>query len=376
MKKLVCVFLLMFLLGVSVTAGAVEEFNVSEVELNAKAFGMGGAYTGVADDISSIIYNPAGISQSGALGAYGNIGFMVPNLNKIKKLSGLPEYLNDFTAESASDILNTIPEDMSLKSQFFFGGNIKSLGAGLNIYDNVATNKSGDTASMSNRITSEGMVSFGKNLTSPFLNIGALSYGVNLKMLKSKNNSYHLVDTSSPTPELTSISTKGSGFGMDAGLLLKLTDVIQVGMGIENIIASEYTMKGEEKTSTYDVVTEEWSTVTDSDYTGATIKHSPKVRAGASLKLPVINATLAADVDNVFLWDDSEEMTTHLGLEKDLLFNGFSIRAGTFSKADSAPMYTLGLGLNLLTMHVDAAVGFDESLQQTQTFILSGNMTF
>lgn len=53
----------LFLLTISLTANA-DEYHYKNILIGAKASGLGGAYTAIADDISAMIYNPAGLSHS------------------------------------------------------------------------------------------------------------------------------------------------------------------------------------------------------------------------------------------------------------------------------------------------------------------------
>jgi long-chain fatty acid transport protein len=76
-------------------------------EQGAKAHGMGGAFTGLADDPTAIYYNPAGISWLD--GTQVSLGFAVP--------TGRGHYTSDGT----SGIPGTGPGDSSnLKKQYFF----------------------------------------------------------------------------------------------------------------------------------------------------------------------------------------------------------------------------------------------------------------
>lgn len=55
--------LILLLLPISLISNA-DEYHYKNILIGAKASGLGGAYTAIADDISAMIYNPAGLSHS------------------------------------------------------------------------------------------------------------------------------------------------------------------------------------------------------------------------------------------------------------------------------------------------------------------------
>ncbi len=379
MKKLMVTGLVFLLLSGSVgIAGASD--------MTAKAYGMGGAFTGIADDLTSVLYNPAGLSQSGFLGLQINFGMATPSYSDFEKLMEIPDYMANYEDYTDEELQDKFPEDLHIDGQALVGANLKSFGVALNLDNSFEVDSEGTSVWMKNNATTETMVSFGKKLNSPPLNLGAFSYGFNLKMLRTDYGGYE-VDTPSDAeilggsyPWTATTTAQGSGFGLDVGVLAKVSDRVTLGAQVRNLWAEDYTISGKKEISEYqpspDLDNMSWVEMPDEDFT-ATVSPARVMRVGASFEVPVINATLAADIDNFpLLTNNGEDMVYHLGLEKNLLFNGLSLRAGTFSQQEGSQVYTLGVGFNLYKFHVDMAAASDDGFEDNMSTVMSANMKF
>lgn len=347
--------------------------NTQAYEITAKSFGLGGAYTGLADDTTAILYNPAGLSDSGFLGVQFDLGMGSFNINKINEVRKKYKYYeNEFdvdTIKNAEELFEDFPV-VDLKNQLFLGGNFTSFAVGLNLNNKFVTKKtSPDILNAANTTNSTGILNWSNKLDSDFKNILGLAYGLNIKLQRTDYTDIRLNKAHSTN---TIIKASGNGVGIDFGVMINLTKKIKTGVSFKNIIASDYKLEGNKKQYSFDYIKGEWDKISSESYTGS---YTPEkiLRFGASLDVPIINITVLGDIEKNI---KSEQTITHLGLEKRILFNGLSIRGGVFTPSDERPTYTVGLGYNLAAFHLDMALGSNDKFNNNLTGGLSFNFQF
>jgi hypothetical protein len=313
-KKTLIIVLSLLLVTLSLTpALAVQKYG-------AKAYGMGGAFTALADDASAIYWNPAGLVQSGLVGTQFSVG-LKPDSDLME---GVQDVMDAEIATARLEAMNGL-ESGSVNLNGMVTGNFKSVGLGV-IFDNNFDYNS-DSQIATNKAIGEGALSFGMQLMEPPLNIGALSIGANLKGIYGQ---YDRADTD-PTNDFSSTA---KGYGLDVGALAKVTDMVNIGVNIRNMTSS-----------------------LDWDEEDSALEDSlPRtISVGTALKLPYpLGATVALDIEK----PEEGEDIYHVGLEKNLLFNALSLRAGMYEpiSGDGDRVVTGGLGLNLAAFHLNAAM--------------------
>ncbi|HMA60946.1 MAG TPA: hypothetical protein VKN64_11725 [Halanaerobiales bacterium] len=351
-------------------------FNTAATDITAKSYGMGGAYTGLADDATAMLYNPAGLSDSGFMGLQFEFGMGASNIDKMSELIGDIEYFaEDFDVNSPEDIkdINELFNDfpiINVDNQIFAGGNFSSFGVGFNIDNRFDTNKPSDEIINATNITNtSGILSISRDLNTDYKEIIGISYGVNIKTLRTDYVEVELVN--SATNKKASVATaKGSGVGLDAGVLVNFTPKLKFGANFKNILAPDYDLEGEKEV--YDYLAAEGANTDTSNFTKT---YSPKqsYRLGASLDIPVINGTVVGDIEN---YTDSDKSVIHLGVEKRLMFNGLSLRGGMYNPSDEDPTLTMGLGFNLASLHFDMAIGSNDGFSINLNGAASLNFQF
>ena len=156
--------------------------------------------------------------------------------------------------------------------------------------------------------------------------------------------------------------------------MANLTERIKVGVNFKNLLAPAYDLDGEKEIRTYtpDPNGDDWTTQTDSNYTE---EYTPEksIRVGGSVDIPVVNARVLGDIES---FTSSGKSVVHLGAEKNLLFNGLSIRGGMYAPSDNEPTYTMGLGFNLAALHFDVAVGSNDGFNDNLNGVMSMNFQF
>ncbi len=347
---LVSIFICLFI----VNAGIVQAY-----QLTARSFGMGGAFTAVADDVEAILYNPAGMADSGIVGLDFSTGLTLLNRDELEKLEGI----QDNTEFTYIDNISGVTDDVGLDYQIFFGAKLRSFGLAYNINEqNLLEYNNGDYR-YSNKRVSESIFTYGNELINPPLELGALSYGFNLKIIDIGKNSFDMENE-------TEKKSKGNGFEVDFGLLAKVTDNFRVGCVVENLLPTDIDLNGEVKEYRYDgsawVIDDKYDYSEEEDF-------DTNVRLGAVLDVPVVNLKIAADIDNLLDNNDAGQVL-HIGLEKDLFFNLMTLRAGMVT-GSAVNITTLGFGMNLSGFNLDFAVGEDNKRDDI-TALLSANMRF
>jgi len=356
----------------------VEANNEHLEPMTARSFGLGGAFTGLADDVSAVLFNPAGLAQSGFVGLQVSGGVSdVNGMNEIVDLvNELDSGFNSF--EDFETFYNNFPAGTSLDMQGFGGANLSSIAVSgkVNSRFNLEETNDGKIAINNQDIT--GILTYASDLTSPIQDIGALSYGFNLKMTQHTNNEYKINLTDR---EKIETKTSGNSIAVDGGILAKLTDILSVGAQIENLYATDYKMEGTKVTSTYDVADDKW-TDKDPEEVSANNSYKPQrnMRIGAALDVPVVGIKVLGDLENIPSISQNDNTIYHLGVQKDLMLGLFSIRAGTYGPMDDGvnsvnSKYTAGVSANLTKIHLDAAVGSDKDGENI-TGILSGRVKF
>ncbi|WP_408956618.1 conjugal transfer protein TraF [Natroniella sp. ANB-PHB2] len=182
--------------------------------------------------------------------------------------------------------------------------------------------------SASNTLIGQGLLSMGTNLTNAPLNLGTISIGANAKYLtanqyvlsmegEEENGSYEMNADEDPR--------SANGFGLDAGALVRATDMVNVGVTARNLVTN-------------------WGSH-EIDELDERLPRTVVVGAAANLPFP-IGATVAADLE----LPDEGDRVYRVGAEKNIILGLLTLRAGAYGTDLSDGDYrtiTGGLGLNL-----------------------------
>ncbi|MCF8008188.1 MAG: hypothetical protein K9K32_00355 [Halanaerobiales bacterium] len=350
-------------------------FNISTnaYTITAKSYGMGGAYTGLAGDMTAVLYNPAGLNDSGFMGIQFDYGLATSDLAQtddlIEMIDNLSEDFSTSSTKSFEEIDNLLPI-IKLNNQLFVGGNFSSFGVGLNLTNRLLIEQENENQLRATSLTNNsGIITISREVDLKIKNIIGLSYGVNIKTLKT-NYIDILLDDENLKNEIA--TAKGSSLAVDTGILINLTERIKFGVNFKNIIAPSYQLRGEKKEFSYDTTNEQWLEENISDYQK---EYTPKqsYRVGTSIDIPIIDARIVGDLEK---YTDNDSSVLYLGFEKDIIFNGLTVRSGMISPSDQDPIYTVGLGLNFFSAHLDLALGKSDFLDNNLNGALSINAQF
>ena len=160
--------------------------------------------------------------------------------------------------------------------------------------------------------------------------IGSLATNVMDIAMVGANVKYYLADSG--------LGDSASGFGFDLGLLVSLGDMFVIGVNAMDLAGSSVAWDG-----------------------GATDTVSGVYKAGMAMKLADDMLVLAADVD----FDGSSLGDTHVGVEFQVI-NELALRGGVVLTDDFQEYYfTVGAGINVAGLYVDAAYILEETLGNT-----------
>lgn len=325
-KLSLLLFIIIFVLLFTATIQAQSFFN-------ARAYGMGGAYTAIADDYSAFYYNPAGLAHAGFLG----FGLGLSGGIRANNISDFIDSLMIIidSDQSWADRLDELGS-VGVNGQLGGMGGLRfgPFAAGVTFLGEGVIATEGIDEVDANFFTTINLA-YAYSITEPFANIGALSVGANLKYV----NSLYI--------EQGEDEVVANDFACDLGLLIRLTDYINLGIKIENLFSTN------------------------------NIEHNPLLRSytvGAGIRLPLVGLMAVADVGNIP--EKNGETFFKFGLEQRLLFNLIALRAGIAQIGADNRHYTGGIGINIGPFKGDFSMGTDSLTLQNLSAALGLRIDF
>ncbi|WP_027340814.1 conjugal transfer protein TraF [Halonatronum saccharophilum] len=365
--------LVLTLLLVVMVVGPASAAEMTDVNrFGAKAHGMGGAFVAVADDASAIYWNPAGLVRSGLLGAQVNLGMGFDGVER----DLLDDVKDGLTFESFKELELTDDGNATLKFDGMGVVNFRSIGAGFLFNNQLRVIEEGtmpeeikseedikklDNAkkSAANTFISQGVISYGRELSSMPFNIGSLAVGGNLKYLSGQYDGYSLSADNIEgwdgnyeegkeydlDQAFNRSKSSASGYGVDVGALVRATNRINLGVNVRNLTSNL-----------------SW----DEDYEDLNDKLPRTITLGGAVRIPFpIGTTVAADLE----MPEEGSNIYHLGLEKRLFLGALALRGGAYYEEDSSDkVYTAGLGLNLPFINFNLSADTDKYVNLAGTF--------
>src|SRR6056297_2871602 len=113
MKKVFIVTFALFLVfGMTFNSSAQSNEELSV--MTAKAFSMGGSFTGVADDVGAVLFNPAGLTQSGIVGLQGSAGVSDVDTGELGEVMDFAnKFADGIDFDNITDLEDSFPENTS-----------------------------------------------------------------------------------------------------------------------------------------------------------------------------------------------------------------------------------------------------------------------
>lgn len=356
LKKLgffIIVLSLVFLITFEVEAESDLEPLMS-AEALARPYGMGGAFTAVSDDASALIFNPAGLYQSGRLGFLASGGLVADNVFKYGELA---ESIDNFSegADSPEAFLDSLPDEVNLTGQGLLGFKLGSAGAGGNFQARLRGEKDSSSANYNYQLLQDGRLGLSGDIFTIPAEVGIASYGVNIRYQRLTRGEYNL-DINGNDSSQSQWQATDSGFAVDGGLMLQMTPMVKLGVMIENLWAADLELAADERVYSYD---DGWD-LDERNLRQEVYSPARSSRVGVSARVPVIGTTLAADIDNfpILTEDKAGDPVLYLGFENDMLLRLVTVRGGTYNEPDGERVFTAGFGLNFAGGSADLGAGF------------------
>lgn len=323
-------------------------------EYGARAFGLAGAYTGAADDIASLIYNPAGLTEHSFEIALGVGSGSLTELAELKNIDAI--LAGEFDQDISFDLVTL--GGMSLGR---FGAAVAAEG----FVEAGSTCQGGADRCGNADYMIQFLLGGGIHLGRLPLGLADFRAGMSIGRLNGWRITYNQTDATPTTYIGETVDMHGKGYTLHLGATFKVGEMITVGLAAQNatshVVWSGTRTTGEYQKSDGESVGPE--TVTD---IGDTVEKLPAVyRAGVAIRPPALGATIAADL--------SSDGTVRLGVEKRLL-GALTLRAGYITGKDE-PKATAGLGIAVGPVHLDAAVGYSSGFKAVETLV-EGSVRF
>lgn len=309
--------------------------SVMAMEPDARSYSMGGAYTAVVNDASAVYWNPAMLSQLhwGSLFLSGGA--------RSEDVDAITETLEKINNDESIDKIDVNGEGI-------FMGALATKWISLGVHANVTLDADGSVNEDAISASANGSANVRTDLfLSGHKQFKYFSLGVNMKPV--------LIGEYYGTADLANTdmhSRLGSGVSSDLAFATSFTDRLRFGLVFEDVLSSiKYT-----------------------DYDGNNVAIGPEysepldrgIRAGVAFQ-PGFGFTFAGDIDNTG--------AVKLGVEKNLFWNGLSVRGGV-AKEDEGTEYRAGLGVNLAWLHLDLGVGFGGEENAPTGAMLNASLTF
>ena len=293
----------------------------SFIKPGTKAMGMGGAFTAVADDISSVYWNPAGITKTGYFDLDISLAVGGENVEDLENLYNLYQAVEDKDYDAAEKIVGKINAPLGLAPTFTIGiGLFKriALSGGLQADFSITKFTKVDNC-IKIEDTETALVpiylSFARKTTEN------LTLGLNAKYIQAARHQSNFNICEEDVYVEHEETARANAFSFDVGILYQRKDSpFTLGVMVEDLLEPE--LKFSEGLGSMTL--------------------SRKINIGIAYR-PFPLLTLAADVHNL-----TDKSTLHIGGEVDLKL--IKLRAG-LNEGD----LSLGVGLNFFLFNIQAA---------------------
>lgn len=302
-------------------------------EYGVRAYGMGGAFTAVADDVTALIYNPAGLSRNSF-----DLSLGVGSANPAQA-ANLLKFIQDPN--------HFEPKEFKLDINTVSGVSIGRFGAGF----------AGEGAAEGFLLCPGGFhfcanggfmtrILVGAALRPPFIETPeGMEFGLSLQRLMGARVAYQRREI--PTGYYAEHEQwNGQGYGLGLGMQWRLQPSLTLGLHVNDLLSS-VTWNGSKSSGNYLIDGTPDGPIHRAPLDETVEAGKPVFRAGVAIVPPLLATTLAADI--------SSDGVISLGVESRAL-RAVTLRAGQLIAANERKT-TLGIGANWGPVSFDVSAG-------------------
>lgn len=326
MQRIVRTILLITILTLAMAGTAVAESR----GFGARAQGMGGAFTAVADDGTAAYWNPAGLAQVKAISITPSLGVQ----------GDWQEALDTYLENKDND--RPTFGDMQASFDGIVGVNFQGIGVNATLYSQLDAEKNASSMISDGSGSAVASLTLAQEFT-PFF-----ALGTNIKVLKEERFRFRTDDL---LPNDTDLNyreeAEADGLAVDIGGQFKIGTMIRAGAVVRNV-GPDLDFKG----SHINYVNQAKETIRFSESLPTSIA------AGLAVSPPMTGFLIAGDVEH---FTETGENRVHIGAEQSIL-GIVKLRAGVVkSDLQDGLEYALGTGIQVGPATIDLSTQGDDS---------------
>ncbi|MCX5726469.1 MAG: hypothetical protein NT030_04700 [Candidatus Saganbacteria bacterium] len=332
--------------------------------IGARAMGMGGAYTALANDITAAYWNPAGLIRSKSISADGMLGLGFYGDLTLSNLIALSDP-DKFAQDNWNNNVNIVGSVNGI-----IGGSFNKIGISYIPWGSVVLTKPFSNLPLiaDANFKHSFAITFGRSFDAPYLLLGPLSVGANVKYITGQLRRRATIGLENPAP-VTFIDATTSGIGLDLGLEAEILPMVTFGLVLKDILTGLIWSGKTKEYSSLDEKGRPIGKLGEEDFSEA--ESTPMgIAMGIAANLPEI-AILSADIEN-----RGQHTDVHLGAESAFMAVAV-IRVGFCTDSFNQTMHiTGGLGAAVGPGHADIGMTQDLKTDKNRALLLSFSATF
>lgn len=307
----------------------------------ARALGMGGAFTAVADDGTAAYWNPAGLAQVNAISITPSLGLR----------GDWQEALNAYSKAQNNERPNF--DEMQAAFDGMVGVNLRGIGLNATLYSQLDAEKNASSMISDGSGSAVASLTLAQEFT-PFF-----ALGTNIKLLREERFRFRTDDLVANDTDLNyREEADANGMAVDIGGQFKIGTMVRAGAVIRNL-GPNLDFKG----SHINYVNQEEEAI------GFSEKLPTSIAAGVAVSPPMTGFLIAGDMEH---FTGTGENRLHIGAEQSIL-GAVKLRAGVIkSDIQDGLEYSLGTGFQVGPASIDLSTQGNDTDGLNSVYLSAG----